>query len=149
MSDNLLRLVPTDPSFIPMQSAIDMALERFKTSFSPDCVVTTNTFEQIQFIDPGSNLEEILCPHCEAEIDTRFWQQAMNNAHRNGFVDLKISPPCCGSTSSLNDLHYLWPAGFARFMLQAHNPGADLDDAQIRAIEQILETPLRKIWAHY
>jgi hypothetical protein len=39
--------------------------------------------------------------------------------------------------------------GFARFVLEARNPEADLNDAQVQALEQKLGCALRKIWTHY
>ena len=51
---------------------------------------------------------------------------AMDQAYRFSFVDLAVSVPCCNAQLSLNDLRYEWPAGFARFILEAQSPGAEL-----------------------
>jgi hypothetical protein len=38
------------------------------------------------------------------------------------FTQRKIILPRCHEASDLNDLVYEWPAGFARFVLEAENP---------------------------
>jgi len=50
---------------------------------------------------------------------------------------------------SLNDLHYIWPAGFGRFVIEALNPGVrDLQPAEDDQLRQTLGCDLRKIWVH-
>src|SRR5438093_1118722 len=55
--------------------------------------------------------------------------------------------------ATLNDLRYVWPAGFARFVLQARNPGLqgamDLPAVDRAALEAIVGCRLRTIWARY
>jgi hypothetical protein len=66
-----------------------------------------------------------------------------------GFQLKDYSMPCCGHVSSLNDLQYDWPQGFARFGIDAMNPNiGKLTDEQIRDFELLLETPLRVIYQH-
>lgn len=70
----------------------------------------------------------------------------MDAAYASHFADLTTTTPCCGASGSLNDLHYEWPAGFARFTLEALNPNADLDDQHLLTLESILGCPVRVIW---
>lgn len=49
----------------------------------------------------------------------------MSRASVSGFANLMIVMPCCDGVTSLNSLRYEWPAGFARFILQAMNPGIE------------------------
>ena len=65
------------------------------------------------------------------------------------FADLTITLPCCGNVSSLNDVLYEWPTGFARFQLKARNPGKGVEEATVHDLEEILGCPLRKIWARF
>jgi hypothetical protein len=106
-------------------------------------------FDKVQFIDQGSNWETLSCPNCNSELDIAWWKEAMDKAFEGDFMDLGIKVPCCGFRTTLNDLRYVWPAGFGRFMLEAINPRSDLTDQQLSDFERILRTPLRKIWAHY
>lgn len=73
----------------------------------------------------------------------------MDKAQASSFNHLAVMTPCCGASSSLDDLKYELPAGFARFVLEAQDPKADLDDQQMQALAQIIGVGLRKIWAHY
>jgi len=149
MSDNFLRLIPIDPYFIPERTTSERAYQLFKTLL-PDAYKTTmEHFERVQFIDPGSNFEDITCTHCGSPISVGWWIDEMNKAYEGNFLDLSVELPCCHVTASLNELRFSWPAGFARFVLEAMNPGADLTEQQISLLGEMLGTPLRKIWAHY
>ena len=59
--------------------------------------------------------------------------------------------PCCGAATSLHDLDYDWPAGFARFVLQAREPALAgwLDDAAVARLEKALGTRVRQIRTRY
>ena len=149
MSDDHLRLIPTDPYFIPHPAAIHQALDVFDRYVQAIRGTSAEVFTAVQFVDQGSNFERILCPNCRTEVATQWWQQAMDESYEGGFLDLKVSTPCCGFLTTLNDLQFEWPAGFACFILEAVNPHSDLSQQQISNIEQILGKPVRKIWAHY
>jgi hypothetical protein len=47
----------------------------------------------------------------------------MDASYRSAFEDLAVRTPCCHTDTTLNELDYDWPAGFARFVLEARNPG--------------------------
>ena len=51
------------------------------------------------------------------------WTEAIHAAAAAGFADLDVRVPCCRSKTSLNDLDYRGPAVFARFVLEATEPG--------------------------
>ena len=73
----------------------------------------------------------------------------MNKASASQFNDLNVSVPCCGQSTSLNDLNYIWPAGFSRFVLEAMNPNVRQTTAeQDQALSETLGLGLRKIWMH-
>ena len=68
-------------------------------------------------------------PLGEAMVD-----ESMESANRSGFRQLAVIRPCCGRSCSLNDSIYDWPMGFARYILEAEDPGISvLDDRQLRA----------------
>ena len=71
-------------------------------------------------------------------------------------LGLGSGPPGLGSldpasTSNLNALRYIWPAGFARFSLCAMNPniGGVLAAKDVSALEDVLGCKLRQVYAHY
>lgn len=85
-------------------------------------------------------------PKCGAELDLEWWQEAMDAAAASGFEKLDIVTPCCGTRATLHDLRYEWPAGVARFVVEAMNPNEDLTDDRLQAIGNALGCKLRKVW---
>ena len=150
MSDTFLILIPSAPDFVPSEAAQAEALKRF-TSYLPKAeeVMCDSTVE-VQFIDAGVKFERASCPACRRPLALRWWQDAMDAAEEKVFADLGITLPCCGKASTLNDLVYFWAQGFARFSLEALNPGQkDLRADQIRELEKILGCSLRMILSQY
>lgn len=149
MSVNVLRLIPTHPDYVPDAPAIEEAQRLFASLVPEADDVRVTITSEIAFIDQGSNFERVVCPVCGSELGVRWWQEVMDTAHAAKFVNLVVTVPCCQNECSLNDLRYEWPAGFARFVLEARSPNADLTGAQMHTLEQILGCTLKKIWAHY
>ncbi len=155
MSTDILTVIPTEPGYVPTAAAQRRARELL-ASFVPQardvCAVVT---VDIQFVDQGANWERIACPACGAVWcdDARpcaWWQRAMDAAWATRFTNLTVTMPCCGAASSLNDLRYDWPAGFARFRLVAREPSiAALDAVMIAALERAVAHPLRVVRARY
>jgi hypothetical protein len=75
----------------------------------------------------------------------------MDEASAHGFVALQVIVPCCHIQTTLNDLRYKWPAGFARFIMEVRNPGRSeaLTEEEIRQLEHLLGCKLRQVLAHY
>ena len=74
----------------------------------------------------------------------------MARADSTKFIDLAVTTPCCALLSSLNDLVYDWPAGFARAELSALNPQRGwLDQAKLAQVASVLGHPLKQVMAHY
>jgi hypothetical protein len=149
MSDTVLKLIPASPKCVPDDEALNVATHLLASFFPEAEEATFESAEQVRFIDPGQNLEEIMCPVCGDEIDMSWWQKAMSAAYQTHFSDLSIRLPCCNATSSLNDLLYDSPAGFARFELIVRNPNGRVEDAQLEQLEMVLGCTLREVWAHY
>lgn len=149
MSDNIMKLIPISPEYVPEANAIGKAIDLLKIYFAKADEITFVLTDNIRFIDPGSNLENIYCPYCGKKLDITWWQEAMNNASRSNFQRLVVVTPCCNVTTSLNELRYEWNAGFARFSLEIRNPINDIDDNQFKSIEVIINSRLKKILAHY
>lgn len=149
MSDSVLKLIPASPKCVPDHEALKVASHLLASFFPEAEEATFESTERVRFIDPGQNLERITCPVCGGEIDMAWWQKAMSAAYQTHFSDLAIELPCCSATSSLNELQYDWPAGFARFVLEVRNPNGGVQDTQLEQLEMILGCTLREIWAHY
>lgn len=100
------------------------------------------------FIDCGSNLEKILCPFCGISLDFDWWGEAMDTANAKNFQDLTVMLPCCNRKSSLNDLHYHFPCGFANTVFQILNPLRMPDAEEVDCIQKLLGDTIRVIHTH-
>ncbi len=146
MTDHFLILIPTDPHYITQPDRAQAANDYLLSVLPQAEDIVWMSSDDLTFVDCGNNFERVICPACGTELPITTWQQMMDGAFANQFADLQITMPCCGAVGSLNDLHYEWPAGFARFSLEALNPNADLDGEQIHAVADMLGCPVRKIW---
>lgn len=151
MSDDFLRLIPTTPSYVPEPANQAKAVESIRSIIPQAESVMTQTHETIEFIDQGSNFRSVACPSCKATLEISWWQAAMDSSFETEFTDLSVVTPCCSAPTSLNDLLYDMPAGFAKFVIEAMNPscGKDLSQESIEQLQSILGCRIRQIWAHY
>lgn len=146
MSDTLLKLIPTDPGFVPAEENQSKAKHLLDIIFGDDKVELIEA-DDIEFIDQGENFENITCNLCGQEIDIDWWQDAVDEALAR--QQLVVETPCCHQKNSLNELNYNWPAGFARFSMVINNPAEDINDQQLSELEQQLAASVRKIWTRY
>jgi hypothetical protein len=145
----MLRLIPTTPAWAPSVVAHRRAETVFRELVPNAQSVGTRTYSEVTFVDCGANFGAIFCPSCGGELALRWWQTAMDVAFATRFERLDVVTPCCGATTSLNDLAYAWPVGFARWELVAENPGrAALDTVEMAKVEAVLEHGLRQVWQH-
>ncbi|CAN5628319.1 hypothetical protein BH09VER1_BH09VER1_14490 [soil metagenome] len=149
MSDNWIIVIPEDPGYVPTEAAMEQAIELFERLAPEADEVNAEASENPRFIDCGANLERISCPDCGADIEVDWWQNKIEEESDEGFPLRSIVLPCCGSERNLNELKYDWPQGFARFSLEAMNPGiCDLTDEDLKVFEAVLGSRLRKILQH-
>ena len=149
MADTYLRIIPTDPTCVPRITARERALSVLRRAVPLADEVSHLVTEEVRFVDCGANFESVRCPACGADIG-EWWAEAMELGHAQQFSDLRITTPCCQMHTSLNDLLYSWPAGFARYTLEALNPGQDrLPESLVRRVESALGSEVRVIWAQY
>jgi hypothetical protein len=113
----------------------------------PDAESVKSKFNgSIIFFDPGGNWSRVECPICEKDAEG-WWGEAMQVAGRSDFVELDIVAPCCGAKVSLNDLRYISPAGFGKFVLEATNPNsAELGNDELALLGDCSGTKLKRIW---
>lgn len=78
-----------------------------------------------------------------------WWSEQMAQAGEASFTNLAVTTPCCATRTSLNDLTYDWPDGFAQAELSVRNPqGGWLDDAEPAQVATELGHPLKLVMAH-
>jgi|SRR5665213_2996280 len=148
MSNNWLQFIPSDPNFQPLLQAAEKA-KVLLAAFVPGADEVTITFtDTVEFVHPGGNWSGVRCPACGADAEP-WWKDAMALSYTTKFSDLKVAAPCCGACVSLNDLNYAWPAGFAKFVIEAMNPDVkDLGPDQVRQLSECLGCAVRRIWVH-
>jgi hypothetical protein len=148
MSDNWLQFIPTEPQYQPTTEMAERARALMATFVPKADAVSAEFKSSIEFFHPGGNWSGVKCPICGTDAEG-WWGPAVSAASMKQFIDLAITTPCCGASVSLNDLRYVWPAGFGRFVLKAMNPNIpDLQYDEEAQLRTILGCNLRKIWLH-
>ncbi len=165
MSDDYLKIIPEDLSFVPDESGYEKAIQKLE-SWTPDGEeVEIQVYDHVEFIDQGENLEAIICPACNKRLNklddnlvNDWWENANLGADMTkgeGVFRLDdscvVKMPCCRKEVKFTDLKFDWPAGFARFELSAHNPylESNLSDDRLHELEEILVCKLIQIRASY
>lgn len=148
MSNHRLLLIPADPDFVPGAEAAEQA-RAFLAGQVPEAEDVAAFFtDRVEFFSPAGNWSGVECPYCRIDIEP-WWAEAMDAAYATGFADLSAVTACCGMQVSLNRLHYVWPAGFARFGIEATNPRIhDLEPAHQQRIAELLGSAVTRIWVH-
>lgn len=152
MSLHVLRLIPTDPAWTPSQAGAEEAA-RILVELFPASPVASTVYDETIFIDQGGNFEEVRCPRCRAVIAGEWWGDRMDEAAATSFTDLAVVTPCCHLATSLNDLDYRMPAGFARFELSVsdwNNGGSTgLAGEELQSVVAAVGHDLRQVLARY
>lgn len=150
MSAHYLRLIPTDPAFVPPADRRDRAVALVVARLPNARDVVFKVTERVELVDCGESFEEVRCPSCRAPLEIETWQDAMSQAYDGeGFGDLSYSTECCGHATTLNDLDYSSPMGFARACLELRDAGDELPEGLVAELAALLGCELRMIHAHY
>jgi hypothetical protein len=152
VSDSWIRIIPTDPCFVPISDAAKRG-EALLARFAPASESGEPSHEvdagKVVFIDCGANFSSITCPWCKALMDLEWWGERMTVASASSFSDLMTRTPCCDVTTSLNDLVYHWSQGFARWWLEVMNPSVGtLSATQLAEIGAAVGHEVRAVYVH-
>ena len=147
MSINICKIIPENPNS-DISNNSEKAIAHLNKKLKAESISFTDR-GQISFIDCGENLERITCPICNADLPFDWWSEAMDVCYENGFSDLSVTLHCCSKTSSLNDLIYDFPCGFAKQEITITEPSAIPDDLTVKEIESILGEKVRIIICRY
>ncbi len=152
MSDDYVYVIPEEAGLVPDEAKRRSAVAYFRSIAPRAGEVTISVSDHLEFIHCGANFGKIRCPSCGGLMELHTWQDWMNEDFQGkgqGFVLSKRPLPCCGAQSSLHDLKYEWPQGFARFNVCAENPSiGKLSQEQCRRFDQLLGCPVRIIYEH-
>lgn len=148
MSDNWTILIPRDPDFVPSPEAQREARRWLERVLPTADEITVEVTDRPEFVWAGPNFESASCPACRSDVTEWFWS-ALDETSESDFTRLDVSLPCCGVSSSLNDVECYLPQGFARFQLSAMNPNVGTLPADIVSeIARIVQSPMRVVYRH-
>jgi hypothetical protein len=145
MSDHWMIVIPQDPLLRPTQERQNAILETLKLLRPETHGWEAQTSDDPIFFCCIENFENVFCPFCEAEI-TKFWGEAMDLWWVGDHRVLATTTPCCRRETSLNDLDYVLPQGFACFGVEMLRGGPDLEPDEREQVETALGAPVRIIW---
>ncbi len=112
MSDKVISIIPQNPFEKINPAALKSAVKTLKSKSEAD-EISFFSQQVPQFVDCGQNFTSIKCPCCAMTIDFGWWGDAMSAASDLNFESLQIITPCCHHKTTLNDLIYDYPCGFA------------------------------------
>ena len=158
MSDDYVRLIPTDPVWQPAQApaaaATAYVVELFAGPNGSVDQVEHEFHDAVTVIDSGVNTSRATCPTCGGDVPLGWVFGVVDSRHQvSNLEDLIVQVPCCGALVSLNELEYDWPMGFARFeisILNGYRPIVGLSDVvELEAVARRLGHAVRQVLAHY
>lgn len=148
MSDNRMIVVAADPLAVPPKERAEAAfslLQRMRPDGQDPELYLSDT---PKFFDCGGNFGNVFCPFCGTEI-REWWRTPINEwSNSTDRRDLSVVAPCCGRATTLNDLDYNRPQGFACVAIALLNPYSDLEPEERQQVEAALGLPVRIIWRH-
>ena len=152
MSDIIKKIIPCNPYSKCMEQNSEELIKYLRMNLgAKDCECVS--YDTPQFIDCGSNLEEVICPYCRSSLDFEWWGEAMDAAGESEFSNLNVLLPCCGKETSLNDLEYNMPCGFAASEIDILDGNEEIDEEinerVLSELSEIAGEKLRVIVAHY
>lgn len=161
MSDDVLKIIPHDPEFVPEASTYDQAVALLGEILPDGEMCEAKAFDRLEFIDPGANLEAVVCPACGVRLELdpfteedpgmAWWYNMQDSMQDSSVESVATALPCCRTVVPFKTLQFDWPAGFARFELSIWNPGIarNLNDEELGELETIFGCKLKQVRAHY
>jgi hypothetical protein len=102
------------------------------------------------FFDAGVNLEAVYCPFCGSVQTDWFYRVTSDLDKGNNLNDMNVAMPCCAMATSLNDLRFMSPAGFARCGVEVLDPDRSwLAEEELIPLAEAMGCNVRQIFAHY
>jgi hypothetical protein len=154
VSDEYIRLIPTEPYWQPTLEAASAAVEFVGWLFAGpgDAVelVRYEYYDHVTLIDAGGYTTEITCPRCGQDIREWFWDLIVQR--RLDFDELGVRVPCCRAAVRLDEINCDSPVGFAKFEVSAMNATRgqyELNGEELRHVAALLGHPVTQILARY
>jgi hypothetical protein len=139
-----IHFVPEDPAFVPPRVAAQNALVHLRDAAPDDAAVNADAFPNPVLFTRSGSISKAFCNCCGLPIELSWWDAAMNHAHESHYSSLRVTTPCCGCETSLNDLKYEPPAAFGRCHIVMLG-GPEAEAVHRRNLERILGCKLKVI----
>ena len=156
MSDNYLRLVPSDPALVPSKEVATTFVNLVGNALPDAHEVLAESYGHPVFIDQGANLESIICPSCEttlpldSESNRDWWYEVSDDLENEDIRAVEVCMPCCGVVVPFEQLRFDWPAAVASFEISILNPNVRALPVDLLAeLERALGCEIKQVWAHY
>jgi hypothetical protein len=141
-------VLPADPLAVPAKDRAEAAVKLLQNLRPEAQEIELHFSDTPEFVYCGSNFESVFCPFCQTDI-FEWWGHEMDAWSEAGDRrKLAVETPCCGRVTSLNDLDYVEPQGFACVAIQVMNPDTDLEPEELRKVGQAFGLPVRLVWRH-
>lgn len=150
MSESYCVIIPADPNASLPETAEELRKALALVVGSERSRV--KDYGKTQFIDAGGNWDGVACPSCGYMLTTPEWQAMMDRAWHNdaGFKLVEEKTACCQASTTVAELDYKWPIGFARWFVSAYDTThGPLTEAETHALSKIAGLPLRAIYQNY
>lgn len=148
MSDTILKIISTDP-FYTCKKNTEQDIVSLLSKLYPAQQIEIHNTEYVEFIDQGQNFENVACNLCGQLLEIEYWQHLIDIASSANFNHLNFVTTCCSKETSLNNLNYNSPAGFARFVITLTNIETEMGENEIIELKTLMQTDIRMIWAKY
>lgn len=129
----------------PERQQAFLAMVKGLLSDSPKCKLEID--DSPIFFDCGGSLEYVRCPFCKADLDT-VWNDWMQRWYEGDHNQLGIETPCCSKLTTLNDLDYKSPQGFACVGVRSEWELIEISANDLEEIGAHIGAPVRLIWQH-
>jgi len=145
VSEDVLRIVPTDPAWTPDDVALRRAVRALRELLPHADGVRGEVHDGVVLVTAGNEPEQAACPACGEQLDPAWWAARLDRAAAQGFARLGVVTPCCATRTSLGDLRFDRPAAFARTELRARRAGAGLEEEELARVGHALGHPVRQL----
>jgi hypothetical protein len=145
VSDEVLRIVPTDPEWTPDDVALRRAVRALRELLPRAEGVRGEVHDGVVLVTAGGEPEQVACPACGEDLEPAWWEQRLERAAAQGYARLGVVTPCCATRTSLGELRFDRPTAFARTELRARARGAGLTDDALAEVGRALGHPVREL----
>jgi hypothetical protein len=161
MSDDVLKIVPTDCEYVPNIESHQKAIELLESILPDGEMCQVNVYENIEFIDQGENLDTVICPNCKTKSELDIYDEhnpvrVVIDRMEESFsktqpIEAIIEMPCCNNCIPVHTIEFDWPAAFAKSELSIWNPNIkdNLSNDDLGKFEELFGCKLKQIRAYY